>query len=243
MRIIKILTVAVIVLAAHNVFATTWAETEVDDPIMECKRCGVQEPMSYGSYIYSWPSKYDLVFWPLTDNGGIWFCEDSGFTGFIGDFDEISEEEKKTIGEYLTKSYTGKKDIKSKLELLENIYKLRKKDDVFRNRLIRVLAYWYEDLGDIKKANEYRRIALEEIEGYLKKEMSEGQKLDYLYLAANYHRQLGDAKSSDKYLQLLRTAVDNLKDDKLKGHSAFLLELSEETKQIVPGGILRPEIK
>ena len=75
------------------VYSTTWGELEVDDPILEGEKCAVHQPASYGSYIYRWPSKYDQVFWPLTDSHGIWFCQESGFTAFIDDFADLSPEE------------------------------------------------------------------------------------------------------------------------------------------------------
>jgi hypothetical protein len=67
--------------------ATTWGEPQsVPDPLRQDAICKVAEPMSYGSYIYQWPSKYDQVFWPLTVPNGIWFCPESGFAAFIGEF-------------------------------------------------------------------------------------------------------------------------------------------------------------
>jgi hypothetical protein len=97
--------------------ATTWGETEVDDPILDGEKCSVHEPASWGGYIYRWPSKYDQVFWPLTDIHGIWFCENSGFTAFIGDFDELSDIEVGHIKELLKAEYKPPVTIESKLAL------------------------------------------------------------------------------------------------------------------------------
>lgn len=239
----KIVAVFVIVLSVQNVSATTWGESEVPDPILTSKKCNVHSPMSYGGYIYQWPSKYDQIFWPYTDQNGIWFCEHSGFISFMSDFDKISKSEKKSIAKYLKQSFKGKKDIKSKLELLEKIYQLRNKDEEFKNRLTRTLAYWYEQLKNIEKANSYRKTALTEIEQYLKQDISEARKFEYLYLAANYHRQFGNPESSDKYLKLLRTKISKQeKDNKLKDFADYLLKLSEDTQYITPDGVLMPKI-
>ncbi len=221
--------------------ATTWGGTQVNDPIKEGETCDVYQPASYGSYIYHWSSKYDQVFWPLTDEHGIWFCKKSGFTAFIGDFEGISENEKSDITKYLQKNYKGKGDIESKLVLLEGIYALRNTDDGFRNKLLRVFSRWYQDLGQIEKANDYRRKAFVDIKVKLQTKLPEGQKLQYLYLAANYSRLFGEIDESDKYIKQLITATKNLENKKLKGFSAYLTKLAKETKYIQPGGKLHPE--
>ncbi|MCC7250125.1 MAG: DUF2225 domain-containing protein, partial [Lysobacter sp.] len=187
--------------------ATTWGETKVQDPIDRKAKCDVQEPMSSGSYIYQWPEKYDQVFWPMTDQNGIWFCKKSGFVAFIGDFEGLTDAEKARISQYLRENYKGGKDegsLEAKLKSLEALYALREKDEAFRNMLLRALARWYQDSGDTEKANEYRRKALEGIRSALTGEMPEDQKLQYLYVAANYTRELGDAEASDRYLVELR---------------------------------------
>ncbi|OAD23542.1 conserved hypothetical protein, secreted [Candidatus Thiomargarita nelsonii] len=221
--------------------ATTWGGTQVNDPIKEGETCDVYQPASYGSYIYHWSSKYDQVFWPLTDEHGIWFCNKSGFTAFIGDFEGISENEKYDITKYLQKNYKGKGDIESKLVLIEGIYSLRNTDHSFKNKLLRVLSRWYQNLGQIEKANDYRRKAFVDIKVKLRTKLPEGQKLEYLYLAANYSRLFGEIDESDKYIKQLITATKNLEDKKLKGFSEYLTKLANETKYIQPGGRLHPE--
>ncbi|TPV60629.1 hypothetical protein FJ444_03095, partial [Aestuariibacter sp. GS-14] len=39
------------VLLSINATATTWVESEVDDPILTGETCHVSEPASYGSYV------------------------------------------------------------------------------------------------------------------------------------------------------------------------------------------------
>jgi len=166
-------------------YATTWGESEVEDPIEPEFKCKVQEPASSGSYIYHWPSKYDQVFWPLTAPQGIWYCKNSGFIAFIGDFEEITKEEKIKISQYLKESDQKNIDnLTSKLELLEALYSLRNKDDEFNNRIKRVFAYLYEQEGQLELANSYRKSALEEINAFLKTDLSEYKNLEYLYVCS-----------------------------------------------------------
>lgn len=222
--------------------ATTWVKSEVDDPIFEGKKCSVQEPASFGSYIYSWPSKYDQVFWPSTEQNGIWFCEESGFTALMGDFSDMDSTEVEKINDYLLNNPPADSTIESKLNYLEKIYSLRVVDDAFNNRLLRILARWYQDLGNIDKANQYREGALEGIELGLKGDLGEGQRLEYLYLAANYNRQFGNEKASDAYLLELSSYIDTVQDENIEGYAEYLKDLSKETKFIKKGGLLDPEL-
>jgi len=221
-------------------FATTWGDKEVDDPIAAGSTCKVHEPVSYGSYIYNWPSKYDQVFWPFTDPDGIWHCEKSGFTALIGDFSHITPPEKDAISRYLQANYHGSAPIDDQLRLLAGIYELRHKDDAFNNHLFRVLARWYQELGQSDRAAAYRRRALLGMQQSLKGQIPEGQRLEYLYLAANYTRFFGDTQASDRYIEELHAAVKHLKDGKLAGFAEYLSQLVKETPRIKPGKILDP---
>jgi hypothetical protein len=220
--------------------ATTWGKKTIRDPLADKKTCSVHEPASYGGYIYAWESKYDQVFWPLTDAHGIWFCKHSGFTAFVGDVKDITPAQKTAIAAWLKQNYRGDRSIQGQLRLLEGIYALRGRDDEFRNRLLRVLARWHQSLGNIEAANRYRRQAFDGIKVALEGKLEEGRALEYRYLAANYARLFGDAEGSDRYLAALSAAIAGIKDDKLKDFGAYLAELAKQTRSIQPGGVLDP---
>ncbi|SEH08573.1 DUF2225 domain-containing protein [Candidatus Venteria ishoeyi] len=226
------------------VCATTWGSSEVVDPIFEDKKCSVHKPSSWGSYIYRWPSKYDQVFWPITEKYGIWHCKESGFTAFIGDFENISPIEVERIKAYLKANPPKNSDIETKLVLLEQIYALREKDSTFKNKLIRTLARWYQEIGNIDKANAYRKTALIDIEKQLSKSLPEIQRLEYLYLAMNYSMQAGDQKKGGEYREKLESALSSVTDtDKnTKGYSEYLKELMPASKFITSGGTIDPEL-
>ena len=231
-----------LLLISFNANATTWVETEVDDPIKSGEKCKVDQPASSGSYVYNYPSKYDQVFWPLTDSHGIWHCENSGFIAFIGDFDEITLKEKEAISKYLASNKNKATTKLSKLELLEKMYSLRNKKPEFKNRIKRVFAYLYEEQGKIGLANKYRKEVLVEINAALEAELSEYKKLEYLYIAANYERQFGDISKSDARLAVLKSALENIEDEKVKGFANYLSELIKDTLHIKPAGKLTPKI-
>ena len=225
--------------------ATTWSEPEpVPDPVRPGAKCYVSQPMSYGSYIYQWPSKYDQVFWPLTDPKGIWFCRQSGFTAFIDDF-ELTTNERATLAAELAVSYEPLKTdptLSDKLVLLQKSYAARSLDARMKIQLLRVLAYYYEtELGDYDRASALRQEALELIETALPTKLPEGDRLEYLFVSAAYYRELGDFEKSKTAVSYLQQALTQSKDEKLKGFVEYLTDLKKDIAKIVPGGPLIPD--
>ena len=120
----KFITAAILVFLSVTSFATEWTKSKVNDPILKGKKCSVNEPISSGSYIYEWPSKYDQVFWPLTDHNGIWVCEKSGYVSFMRDFKELTDREKLEISKYLKDKKIKNLALNEILLRLEEIYAL-----------------------------------------------------------------------------------------------------------------------
>lgn len=225
-------------LHAAPAHATTWVDAEVDDPVANGK-CNVQEPGSYGSYIYEWPEKYDQVFWPFTDPNGIWFCEKSGFIAFIGDM-ELKPEEKTRIAAYLTSHPAPRAPtVAQKLDRLEAVYALRDLDAAARLRFARAIAYQFEVLGDQARADRMRRVARDEIKRSLEEAtLAADLRLQYLFVAANYAREFGDAAESDRLLADLETALRAAPAE--EGYAQYLKESLDGARKIAPGGKLAP---
>jgi hypothetical protein len=227
--------------------ATTWGEPErVADPVRSDSQCLVESPASWGGYIYQLPSKYDQVFWPLTDPKGLWFCSKSGFTAFIGDF-ELTPKEKTAVAAELATFYKpiNKPTLRQKLVLLEKSYTARDQNTRGKIKLLRVLAYYHEtDLKDFDGAAALRRKALELIDSALSTERDPACRMQYLFVAAVYHRELGDLEKSDASAKLLKQALHQHKDnqdEEVAGMVEYLTELSRDIDRIVPGGPLAPE--
>lgn len=235
--------VVVAALGPLPVSATTWGQKQVDDPIVKGARCTVGTPTSAGSYIYSWPSKYDLVFWPSTADNGIWFCWESGFTAFIRDFDGIDEVRRASIAAYLAENYVPEESLPQQkmLELLEGCYALRAPSAERNITILRTLAYHYERMGNQAAADRRRRQALAQILTALDTDLKEALRLEYLFVAAAYQRELGQRDASDDSLDRLRSALKKSSDAELAGYVEYLDELSADIPRIEPGGKLAPE--
>jgi hypothetical protein len=232
--------VLVLTFTATTGRATTWAEPEpVPDPVRPQAKCHVSQPMSSGSYIYQWPSKYDQVFWPLTDPNGIWFCQESGFTAFIDDFKLTAGERAAVAAELASYKPIERPTLREKLVLLQKSYGARSMDARTKLRLWRVLAYYHEtELRDLDGAAVFRRQALEMIEAALRTDLPEGDRLEYLFVSAAYSRELGDLEKSKAGVRSLEEALKGSKDKKLEGFVEYLSELKNDIDRIVPGGPL-----
>lgn len=226
--------------------ATTWVPVTRDDPILPGEHCEVSEPASWGSYIYQWPSKWDQVFWPFVDSHGLWSCAESGFVAFIGDFEGISDDERERIANYLQANPVdaeGGLALRPLLDRLEAIYALRDKEDAFRLRLLRVLAYWHENaLDDPEAARRYRGRALEGIRHALEDpDLDPPRRMEYLFVAAAYSRWLGDVPASDEFILDLDVAIDAHGSGEAVDYAQYLSELARALPRITPGSRLAPK--
>jgi hypothetical protein len=212
----------------------------VPDPLSEGAKCKVQQWSSYGGYIYSYPSRFDFVFWPNTDANSIWYCEQSGFMAFMSGFDQVGEAEKPRIYNYINEHSFNPDDLLSKLAYLEGLYAVRDLNDEYRNILLRIFARYHQEAGFYEEANEYRKKALRQIESDLEKELRPELTAEYLYLAANYHRQFGDLPLSDEYLLRLDQQLELIKSDALQDFKKYITELAPLSSLITPGGALEP---
>ncbi|MGB2741326.1 MAG: hypothetical protein WBC60_12330 [Cognaticolwellia sp.] len=233
-----------ILFIAFSVSATKWMESSIGDPIKLDSVCSVNQILSSGSYVFDWPSKYDQIFFPYTSSASIWFCKDSGYISFMGDFDNITAEEKINITNYLG-SHPQKniRTLLSKLKLLEKTYTLRELPPEISNKNKRILAYLYEKLEKFEYANDLRKSALVEIYVLLKTDLTQYKRLEYLYIAANYERQLGNVVNSDIRLKILKKEIDNIQAEELKGFGNYLSKLSSDTLRIEAGGKLEPLVE
>jgi hypothetical protein len=182
----------------NPLFATLWAPSEKTDPLTAEKVAG-WEIVSYGSYIYDWPSKYDLVYWPLTDED--WICTNpkNGYSAFNDDFENLSKSEVRGLKDWLATNYNPSRppvSFEEKLSWLEKVYGQRKMDDHFWCCFYRLMIYTHRK--DPKACLLYVEKALP----YLRHGHGEGlRRKERLYLLGEYSRLAGDLSSAKRYFQ------------------------------------------
>ncbi len=230
---IKALLVATLMaIAPWSSHATTWASSNVRDPITG-QRVTVQEPASSGSYVYSWPEKSDQVFWPYTDSHWLWFNPNSGFIAFGNDFEKLDSTQRDALKIWLKANYDRKAPPKSRLELLswaEKVYAVRGMDEDFWSRFYRLMAFETQD--DMKTSLGYVSKALPLLEKSLRTSTDAGKTLRELYLLSEYNRRLGRDDEAKRYLDRLTSTEVN---EDLSGFKKYLLEISEAQRTGAPG--------
>ncbi len=228
--------VALLLLSAGAARATTWGRTQLTDPLTG-KKVDAFEVMSYGSYIYDWDSKYDLVFWPLTDPHAICLDPENGYAAFNPHFEELPAEQRKPLAEWLAKNYDPARPPRTHLEKLawlEKVYGQRGMDDAFWSRFYRLMAFVQRD--DRQASLAYVRKAMPLLEKKLAADPKDTERLEVLFLLGEYHRRLGDEEAAQKYFGQVKD-VEYL-DEEQKPHVGhpYFLKLVEARRGLKAGG-------
>lgn len=216
--------------------ATTWGESTVRDPVSG-KTIEVQEPMSSGSYIYSWPGKEDQVFWPMTDDSWLWFNPKSGYGAFGDDFEKLEGEALERVKTWLAAHYDKRKPPVARTELLdwfERIYGQRGMDEDFWCYFYRLMAF-EQSQKDPGRSLEYVRKALPMLERQLANPRSDYSRIATLYLLGEYHRRLGSLDASRSYFDQAKSAPYKDEDGQTLVGAPYFLALIEEREAIGKG--------
>ena len=232
------------------VAAITTVEVEVVCPVCRTKNKFL-DYASWGSYIYSYASKFQLLFWPHTSSSTIYSCKKCHLSLFMWDFKDfpngkIAETERllapvKLSGEY--KSYT---DIPAseKLQVAEPVYRLLGRDDDFWAHFYRLRGYYLALEKKPAEAAEARRHSLEIVNRMLQDPALVGRRKEFLVLSAAMHHFL---KEDDQALADLRTASgltfsdEKIGSEKSRNFDGYLTALIKEyipaiEKNSVPDG-------
>jgi uncharacterized protein (DUF2225 family) len=192
-----------------TLLSTTWFESTHKCPICKAKN-KFQDIGSYGSYIYQWDSKFQYIFWPLTDNPVVYSCKKCYYSTYMWDFDSLDVNKISLVKEYLkdkrptvkTSDYL-KIPITERLEIAEGVYKILGQDDDFWSQFYRVKGYHYDEAKNEKMTRESRTKALEIAERMKLDKDNEGRLKEILFItgAMKYflnekERAVGDFKSA-----------------------------------------------
>lgn len=201
----RVIHVFVIGLVSFGLLSTTWFESTHTCPVCSTKNTFL-DIGSYGSYIYSWDSKFQYIFWPLTDNPVVYSCKTCRLSTYMWDFDSLDVNKINDVKEYLKgKTLTAgnsdylKVPITERLEIAEGVYKILGRDDDFWSQFYRVKGYHYEIAKNKEKARESRIKALEIAEKMKSNKDYEGQLKEILLItgAMKYFLKEKDSAKSD----------------------------------------------
>lgn len=190
-----------------DALATTWFPEEFTCPIDNTKNTFLVIG-SYGSYIYSWESKYQWLFFPRTDSPTFYTCKKCHLTTYMWDFDKLPKDKLQEIKRVLAGVKVSKEfkeyqelPVVERLEIMEKVYTFLGKDDHWWEDFYRVKGYHYGKAGDAVRAAEARKKSLALVEKELADPKNESPKKLLLYISAAMKHFLADDKGAIEDLQ------------------------------------------
>lgn len=201
MRPIVTLVVAVVLLlaGAPTARATTWGPTEESCPL--CGHANTFEaPMSWGSYVYRWPSRFQLVFWPATEERSLYSCAQCRLTCFMWDWKERVAPEhherlRAALADVTLPAPEGgyrKIPVLERLTVAEKVYDVLGIEPAERCRFYRVLGYHAAKQGQPDRAAAARRQALELVRALIADDSAAAERKEQHVIAACLLRLLGE---------------------------------------------------
>ncbi len=232
-----LLSLAMIAASAGFAFATTWFPEEITCPL-----CGTKNTLysigSYGTYIYQWPSKYQLIFWPKTDALVLWSCGKCNLTAYMWDFEKIPDDKKDDIRATLkdvklSGKYKSYSDIPmtDRLEVAEKVYQVLGRDDYFWCEFYRVKAYHLDAAGRSNEAKAARLKALALAEEMLKKPENQGIAKELRYITGAMRYFTGDTEGALADFRKARELTyfkEDMTEEQIKNANEFFDALLDE---------------
>jgi hypothetical protein len=214
-------------LSAMPVLGITWTKKDFVCPVCTTKNT-FWVLMSYGSYVYKSPSKYQYIYFPWTDGNLLYSCKKCYLSLFAGDFRETPQDKLPEIrkalegveikGEY---EHYNRIPVSKRLEAAEKVYAVLQKDDNFWLWYYRVKGYHYAGEGNQAKADEARKKALDLATRMLnEKEPATTKKELWLISGAMKHFLGNDQAALDDLYSALNTKYENKQLDKEKNETS-----------------------
>jgi hypothetical protein len=211
----RLLLLLLVLALAVPLFAITGGPADMKCPLCNEKNT-LWEWWSYGSYIYHWPSKFHLIFWPYTDSHNLFLCAKCHFTAFSGDWREPPKEKLEDTRKLLLgiaapvipapdlapgdkeeekawkRMVYAKVPISERLKIAEEVYALWGRDDEWWCHFYRVKGYHLEEEKKLDAAKEARQKALELALKLANDPNRAGQKKQFLFIAGSMRYYTGD---------------------------------------------------
>ena len=239
---IAFLAVAVLTLAlASRAEAITWSPGTTECPLCK-KTVPVQRVASYGSYVYGYPSKYQLVFWPHTDSLSFYFCPDCHYSAFMGDFAKLPADKVKAVKEAVAKLKKPQPQkpydqipIDYRLGITAAVSKVLGRDDLYWCHFERVLGYHLTKLGQKEAAKAARLRSLALAQKLILADVQEPTKKELMYLIGALQHFTGQKELALATLKRVpRTPVEpkgKMKDEQQKSFGEYLDALAKSLSE------------
>lgn len=220
-------------------YATTWSDKQISCPVCQTANT-FQAPMSWGSYIYYWPSKFQMIFWPMTTSYFTYSCKKCYYSAYMYDFlsqvkldnlDKIKEALKSV--EIKRNEEDNYHDISSSLRLqaAEKVYLITKKNHAFWSEFYRVMAYHYTLEKKYSEAKKAREKALKYIDSALAQKDNIDEHREYFIVRGGikfFLQDLDGALVDFRVAKDLKYANKKLPQQQVDGYNHYLDILVKE---------------
>lgn len=237
-----IFAIALIISLSHTSFAITWANVQVVCPICKHKNT-FMEPMSWGSYIYHDPSKFQYIYWPLTDSPVLHSCLQCHYTAFMWDFTQIKEDKLQQIKKMLAaQPFEGKYakyteiPMSKRLAIAEKVYAIVGEDDDWWCRFERVKGFHFAREGKEAEAAAARKKALSLAEKMLGNKQKQPSEKELYLITGGMKYLLKDNAGAIKDLEhalTIKHQNPELEKQKVENLDAYLSDVVKEFIKII----------
>ena len=181
--------------------------TMVGDESLACPICGAvnsyQAVVSYGSYVYDRPSKFQYVFFPMTDDCAFYNCGKCRLSCYgrdARDFPKAKVADVKRVLKAVDYDPEKADDIGQRLRIAEKVYSVLKKvtDDEFWAEFYRVMGYHLGEAERTTEAGDARAKALKITQRMIKRKENAGVKKELLLISGAMRHYLKDDKGAVK---------------------------------------------
>jgi hypothetical protein len=223
------------VLAACLIIAASAVAITVMPVKVKCPVCGEVNDFytyaSWGSYVYSWPSKYQMVFWPQTDSTSMYICKKCHFTAWMWDFKDLKPEKVEdarkaasAFGDLPKFDKYEKLPMSQRLSVAERVYQTLGRDDDFWSQFYRVRGYHLAREGKSADAQQARTKARDLLTKLSVDPANANHKKDLLVALAAMQHFLGDDETAVATLAQARKETISVGEN-AKGHNDYLDQL------------------
>ena len=242
-RLVPILVLAALVTCAARAEAITWSEGTSECPV--CKKVvKVQRVASYGSYVYRYPSKYQLVFWPHTDSLSWYFCSGCHYTAFMGDFAKLPADKVKAVAAAVAKLKQPQPNkpyheisIAYRLQIVAAVAKVLGRDDLYFCHFERVHGYHLQKLGQKEAAKAARLRSLALAQKLLKADAPEPSKKELTFLIGALQHFTGQkAEALATLARVPKAPVEpkgKMKEDQQRSFGQYIDELAKSLSEMI----------
>jgi hypothetical protein len=250
-RTILALVPVVALVLATRAEAVTWSEGATECPVCK-KTIAVRRVASHGSYVYRYPSKYQLVFWPHTDDSSWYFCPECHYAAFMGDFAKLPADKVQLVRAAIAKvkKPQPKKpyheiSLAYRLKLVEAISTALGRDDLYWSHFARVHGYHLARLGDNEGAKAARLGCLALAQKLLKADVVEPTKKELMFLIGSMQHFTGQKQAALATLaRVPKTPAEpkgKMTDEQRKSFGQYLDELAKSLTEMIEKNETVPE--